>query len=119
MSIRIHRQPICENIVMKTPLRMNRISRRHFATGQLCALLLSATSAVAIDAILTDDSYTATTSTTVDWGGAATISLSASQSPWLKFNLTTLPAATTGGQVAKATLTLFISSLQSGGSLNV
>src|SRR5437899_2738720 len=81
----------------------------------LCALLQSPTTSLGIDAILTDDSYTSTTATTVDWGGAATISLSSTKSPWLKFDLLPLPTGTTGSQVAKATLTLFVSSVQSAG----
>jgi len=67
-----------------------------------------------------DDAYVNSASATTNYGGAATLNLSsASQTSFIRSDLTPVPSGYTGGSVAKATLKLFVNSVATAGSFNV
>ena len=92
---------------------MNRHSRIFCILTLLCLVPL----ARAQDARLTDDSYTTSAAPTTTHGAAPSLFLIAPtlQAPntnlvYLKFDLSTLPAGTTGASIAKANLILWVTS---------
>ena len=78
--------------------------------------------ALAQEARLTDDTYISSSNRTTNFGGAGTMSVNGNNSNlrgFIKFDLSTLPAGTTGNSVAKAVLTLYVSNVGKTGSFNV
>jgi hypothetical protein len=79
----------------------------------------------AVEATLTDDAYTYSGSKTMKYGTQTILSVRglAGGAPlkrsFLKFDLSTLPGGTTGGDVQKATLKLFVRNLATAGSFDV
>lgn len=67
-----------------------------------------------------DDAYVNAASATTNFGTAGTLNLqSASQTSFIRFDLTAVPAGYTGAQVAKATLKLYVNAVTTPGSFNV
>lgn len=67
-----------------------------------------------------DDAYVNAASATTNFGMAGTLNLeSGSQTSFIRFDLTAVPAGYTGSQVAKATLKLYVNALTTPGSFNV
>lgn len=88
----------------------------------LLAVLLSPVCGVAQDARLTDDASVSSGAPGANNGAAGTMIIRggpAVNRGFVKFDLSNLPAGTTSGQVAKAVLTVYVSSLGGAGSFNV
>jgi hypothetical protein len=67
-----------------------------------------------------DDAYVNAASAATNYGTTATLNLSsATQTAYIRFDLTAVPSSYTGSQVAKATLKLFVNSVTTAGSFNV
>ena len=78
----------------------------------------------AAEAILTDDAYTDAFKANNNFGNGTALLVSGSGSTlkraWIKFNLpSVLPTGTTASQVSKATLKLWVSTVATGGPVNV
>jgi hypothetical protein len=85
----------------------------------LCLLVLLAVPAFG-QFTPSDDAYVNAASATTNFGGAATLNLqSASQTTYIRFDLSPVPSSYTDAQVAKATLKLFVNSVTTSGSFNV
>lgn len=84
-------------------------------------LLLSPLASFALEAPDSGDSFTSASALlrTKNFGAATSLNVKAGQNGYLKFDLGVLPAGTTGSQVAKATLRLWVSRVMAPGSLNV
>ena len=66
------------------------------------------------------DSYTNTASPTTNYGGAVTVNVeSASQTAYIQFDLSAIPAGYTGANIAKASLKLYVNAVSTAGSFNV
>jgi hypothetical protein len=67
-----------------------------------------------------DDAYVNAASPSSNYGNAATLNLSsASQTSYIRFDLTAVPSGYTGSQVAKATLKLFVNNVGTAGNFNI
>src|ERR1035438_4419729 len=65
------------------------------------------------------DSYTNTASPTTNYGNAATINVeSASQTAYIRFDLSAIPAGYTSANIAKATLNLYVNAVGTAGRFN-
>ncbi len=89
----------------------------------LAALVGLPTPAAAVMARLTDDAHTSASAPTMNFGMSPTL-LVQGPSPavvrtYLRFDLTTLPAGTRGGDVARAVLRLWVSRVNRGGMFDV
>jgi hypothetical protein len=99
------------------PLRTG-IARTRFTISALLCLALATIAQAQITP--SDDSYVNAASPSTNYGAAATIGLvSASQTSFIRFDLTPVPSTYTGAQVAKATLKLYVNSVNTAGSFNV
>jgi len=66
------------------------------------------------------DSYTNTASPTTNYGTAATINVeSASQTAYIQFDLSAIPAGYTSANIAKASLKLYVNAVGTAGSFNI
>ena len=66
------------------------------------------------------DAYTNTASPTINYGSAATLGVvSASQTSFIQFDLSSLPAGYTSANITKATLKLYVNAVTTAGSFNV
>ncbi len=66
------------------------------------------------------DSFTNTASPTTNYGSNTLLGVeSASQTAYIQFNLSSIPAGYTGSEISKATLKLFVNSVTTAGSFNV
>jgi len=83
----------------------------------VAVLLLSAGRAPAVQAILSDDAYTAASAPNTNFGATEDLHVG-SRKTFLKFDFSTLPAVT-GADVEKATLTIFLSDVVAPGSFTV
>ncbi len=84
----------------------------------VAVLLLSPGRAPAVQAILSDDAYTAAGAPTTNFGASEDVHVGGSKKTFLKFDFSTLPAVT-GADVEKATLTIFLSDVVAPGSFTV
>jgi hypothetical protein len=78
--------------------------------------------ALAQEARLTDDTGISSANRTANFGGAGAMSVNVNSSNlrgFIKFDLSTLPAGTTGNSVAKAVLTFYVANVGTVGSFNV
>ena len=93
--------------------------RNRFGFGLLCGLLLLPAAVFAQSAPLVQDSYVAPGSTT-NYGAATTPNVggASNDQALVQFDLTPLPAGTTAGSIAKATLILFVTKLAAPGTVN-
>lgn len=67
-----------------------------------------------------DDAYTSTAKLNINYGTATTLIVqSASQTAYIRFDLSSIPSTFTGANVAKATLKLHVASVATAGSFNV
>jgi hypothetical protein len=85
-------------------------------------LLLIAFSALYAFAQITpsDDSYTLTSTPTVNFGAKTTLEVESSgATTFLRFDLSGIPPTVTGAMVAKATLKIYVSTVTTAGSFNV
>jgi len=85
-------------------------------------LLLIAFSALSAFAQITpsDDSYTLTSTPTVNFGAKTTLEVESSgATTFLRFDLSGIPPTVTGAMVAKATLKIYVSTVTTAGSFNV
>jgi len=102
-----------------------------FAVTTIAALIAALTSllpvrqATAASSTLVADSYTASTAPTANKGKATTLNVSGPpdatlvQNAYIRFDLSTLPAAATADDIAKATLTIYVTKVTGSGSFDV
>jgi hypothetical protein len=81
--------------------------------------ILSPCLALATQALLTDDAYTDATRPTQKFGGSGSLSINGNSTAFIKVNLTTLPAGTTGADIDKATLIVFVNTVTRAGAFDV
>src|SRR6266849_9812800 len=97
-----------DDSLTRTERSMTRTTRLTMLLAWSAFLLLRPPTASAVPAKLTDDAYTQTGSATNNGtSGVLRVAGSASQKSFIKLDLSTLPAGTTGAGVSKATLALF------------
>lgn len=95
------------------------------ATWILKALLLFvvtmilATNSYAADGALKDDAYTQSNTPNQNFAANANLRVAAGTNSYLRFDLTTLPAGTTGSDVAKVTLKVWVNTVTTPGSFDV
>ncbi|GEM_PF-2362074 len=94
---------------------------RALSVGVLLMVLVWGCSANAQSARLTDDTYISLNHTKDNNGGQQTLTISGKDQDLalLKFDLGVLPAGTTGGAIAKATLRVFVSDINTAGPVLV
>jgi collagen type I alpha len=88
----------------------------------LCVLAILPMAAIAQTVPISQDSYVVTSPATANnYGTAATINVggTAVDQGLVQFDLSTLPTGTTAGNIAKATLALFVNKLGASGTINV
>ena len=93
-----------------------------FALALVAFSLLFSKTILAQDARLTDDASVSSGAPNSNNGGSATMIIRGGATVlrgFVKFDLSNLPPGTTAGQVAKAVLTVYVSSLGGAGSVNV
>jgi hypothetical protein len=84
------------------------------------AFMLAALSAAYGQYTPTDDAYTNTAAPTTNFGAATTLAVvNPSQTSFVIFDLSSVPAGYTGANVAKASLKLFVNTVTTAGSFNV
>lgn len=104
---------------MKT-ISNKRRAMRLSKSGMVAVFTLLPSLCLARSGVLTDDSYTSSVTPTTAYGSNANISVSASNDGYLKFSLKKYtPAGYSGGNVAKATLSLYVSDVTATGNLKV
>jgi len=105
----------------KTTLRKSFLGTRSLLTliFLMAVTLLPLHRSSAADIIITDDSYTQSSTPTQNFGTSANIQVASGINSYLKFDLSTLPAGTTGSGVTKATLKLWVNSVITAGSFDV
>ena len=92
--------------------------------SMLCALFAMLLSVLAMSALAqitpSDDSYTLTTTPTVNFGAKTTLEVESAGAPtFVRFDLSGIPPSVTGAMVAKATLKIYVSTVTTAGSFNV
>ena len=92
-----------------------------FRASLVLALLICMSATVAWAQITpSDDSYTLTSSPTVNFGAKNTLEVeSAGATTFVRFDLSGIPSTVTGSMVAKATLKIYVSTVTTAGSFNV
>jgi hypothetical protein len=96
---------------MSSPLRL--AVRGLLSVSLLCASALAQFTPSA-------DSYTNTGSPSKNFGTAVTLNVqSASQTSYIQFDLSSIPATYTGANIAKANLKLYVNAVTTAGSFNV
>jgi hypothetical protein len=102
------------------PRNVQRTSRLLSTLLMLAVLPLWPTLSFAgVEALLTDDAYTSSSSPAKKFGKKKGLLVSKSQRSFLKFSLSTLPSGTVGADVEKATLKLFASKRRKAGAFDV
>ena len=94
-----------------------KLTRKPFAAAALAVLL--AQTAWALDAPMAADSYFNTSLPNTNFGNLPTINVGGGATGLLRFDLDTLPAATTAAKVVKATLVLFVNRVGTDGGIEV
>lgn len=77
------------------------------------------TSSYAADGVLKDDAFTQANTPNQNFGNSANLRVASGVNTYLKFDLSTLPAGTTGSAIAKATLKLWVNAVTTPGSFDV
>ena len=80
---------------------------------------LWASVASATPALLTGDAYTSALKPDLNLGKTETLYVTSNATGLIKFSLSTLPTGTVGADISKATLTLFVASMEAAGSFDV
>ena len=93
------------------------LARKPLAAAALAGLL--AQTAWALDAPMDADTYFSTSLPTTNFGNLPTINVGGGATGLLRFDLGTLPAATTAAKVVKATLVLFVNRVGTDGGIEV
>jgi collagen type VII alpha len=105
-------------------MNKNRFARRSVFAGIVfifVAVMVLPGLALAQDATLTGDTYVSAANPSTNFGNAGFMIIRGSTNlrGFVKFDLTTLPVGTNGNGVAKAVLTLWVSSMGTAGSFNI
>ena len=92
-----------------------------FRASLVLALLICMSATIALAQITpSDDSYTLTSSPTVNFGAKNTLEVeSAGATAFVRFDLSGIPSSITGSMVAKATLKIYVSTVTPAGSFNL
>ncbi len=110
--------------MLSTPLLENLKTKQNGSTliTLACVLLLTLALLTGAQAQITlsGDSYTNTATPTTNFGAKALLDVeSASQTSYIQFDLSSIPAGYTGSNVTKATLKLYVNAVTKAGSFNV
>ena len=93
---------------------------RVFGLFLIFGLMLCPSSSSAQQARLTDDGKVSSAQPTINFGSNPNLGvLAGTERTFVKFDLSTLPAGTTGNNVAKATLRVWVNTVTTPGSMNV
>jgi hypothetical protein len=96
---------------------------KRLLSGYLLALcvatVLSGTTASATEVALTADAHVNLLRSSTNFGALANLYVGNGNTALLQFDLGTLPAGITAGQISRATLTLFVNRVNSGGVINL
>lgn len=94
---------------------------KRFLAGALAFCLATTAPLLAIEALLTDDANTASSSALrrKNFGSSATLTLSPSQKVFLRWNLDTLPVEATPAAIQRATLKLWVSKVKRAGDIEL
>ena len=91
--------------------------------GRLVAVSVSAfltsSAAHATDVILTGDAHVSLTRSTTNFGTLSNLYVGNANTVLLQFDLNTLPSGLTASQVSRATLTVFVNRVNSGGTVSL
>jgi hypothetical protein len=102
---------------------MKYVNRRLALASLFVCIMLAAASVGFAQITPLQDSYTSSTTPTVNYGTATSLgvvnSTSSIQSTYIQFDLSSIPSGYTGSNVAKATLKLYVNSVAKAGSFNV
>lgn len=96
-----------------------RIPVRVLKTAAIMASVLVLPVAKAQEAPLTDDTYVTSGAPSFNYGVSPFLRVSSTNEMFLKFNLSVLPAGTTPEEVGRATLVLWVDSLNEAGAIDV
>ena len=102
---------------------VNRHAQRHAtrpAPGQVLIALatwLASSAALALDAPLAADSHVSTSLPASNFGSLPTVNVGSGSTGLLRFDLSTLPAATTAAKLVKATLVLYVNRVGTPGAI--
>ena len=96
---------------------------KRFAIARLLAVFIAATftcsAAHATDVALTGDAHVSLTRSTTNFGTLANLYVGNGNTALLQFDLSTLPAGLTAGQISRATLTVFVNRVNTGGTVSL
>jgi hypothetical protein len=96
---------------------------KHFSICRLLTLSLATiftcSIAHATDVALTGDAHVNLTRSTTNFGTLANLYVGNGNTALLQFDLGTLPAGVTASQVSRATLTVFVNRVNTGGTVNL
>lgn len=95
-------------------------TRRFSALLVLALLLCLPVASFAVDAVLTDDTFINSGSPSATNGANASLKINSTSTTFLKFDPSaTLPPGTTGSDITKATLVLWVNTFTTGGTIDV
>jgi len=87
--------------------------------ASLLTLILLACAAAFGQLTPSGDSYTSTASPTKNFGAATTLGVESSETTFIQFNLSSIPASYTSADITQATLKLYVNTVTTAGSFNV
>jgi len=90
-----------------------------FVLSTMIAALFVSGQAFGEDATLMGDTYISSARSGSNFGSQTNLYVGNGNTSFLQFDLATLPAGTTAGQIAKATLLLYVNRVNSAGTINV
>ena len=94
-----------------------------FAIARLLTVFIAATftcsAAHAAEVALTGDAHVSLTRSTTNFGTLANLYVGNGNTALLQFDLSTLPAGLTAGQISRATLTVFVNRVNTGGTVSL
>jgi hypothetical protein len=118
----------CLGIFLPAFLSVSMLLRRSVllkicSIGRLVAVsvsaLLTCSAAHATEVALTGDAHVSMTRSTTNFGTLANLYVGNGNTALLQFDLTTLPAGLTASQVSRATLTVFVNRVNTGGTVSL
>jgi hypothetical protein len=87
--------------------------------SSLLLVMLLAAIAASAQIAPSGDSYTNTAAPTTNYGASTLLVVESSQTTYIQFNLSSIPAGYTGADIAQATLKIYVSAVTKAGSFNV
>lgn len=99
--------------------RMKNLKTRLRVINLLSLILLAWTAAAYGQLTPTGDAYTNTADPATNYGAKTLLDVESSQTTYIQFNLSSIPAGYTGATITKATLKLYANTVATAGSFNV